>query len=853
MSSSNPFKKTPSRNEIDRMPAPPRSEVDRMPKPPRAPRGKRPLIWLLPISGLALALIFICGLSLLISRQTDIAAIPIAQNRATNIPPTLSVNVLAVAFGTSPNTSSLRAYVGNPITNPFTLPDGTYYIEAVDQNDYAISMNVVVAMPNQVAFPQSFPSARGVKDAQRTHALKTLANGLASIELTKLLALGATSDNFAKPLFDPTVRPTQAQLDKLYTQYVALTAQQNAVLAALDSIEPRATAALPRQIASNGAMPAAGVFDKIKSTLTGFFGYAGDAGKRAGERIIATSAQLSPDDKEDAFNSIRPDFRGGAKNYDEFIEKIKAGALDTQATQIEADLRNAPGYGAAAQQKNQTVGEIVRQEGAELVVKGGELEAQIIKTVLADVFPDIKDGFEYADKIKDWIEYVNTTYKDPLGTIGEKISDAAKDKIKESIKSDLEKCCGQLPEKIRDQIADKVSDKTISTIAEALKPDDKTPTPKPGTAVAQAATPTPASTPTATSTRLPTATPTPTSTSTTTPTPTSTSTPTITPSATPDTSWIDAHVQSIANQLMLQLVNPIQAAITTEDYRACLLDAVKTGANQDQAKAKCIGVLLAIPTPTRTPTAPPVCPGPPDISSFSANPSTINAGQSSTLSWGLVTNANAVYLEGDGVATPGSVRVNPGTTKTYTLSATGCGGTTRRQVTITVNPMQSTPTTRPPQATQPPSTSTKKTVGIGYESAQYKFNGPNLWADMMIYGGRCRAEVILAPDGTINGQCSISVDDGVWDRVTTTHKVNGKADLKSGVVNFTEEITENYAPKIAGRVARTSRTAYTGTGKLTSATEGSGTATFSFTLTGGSSTKTTSGTIPWKLYIRTGN
>ncbi len=708
MSSSNPFKKTPSRNEIDRMPAPPRSEVDRMPKPPRAPRGKRPLIWLLPATGLALALILICGLSLLISRQTDIAAIPIAQNRATNTPPTLSVNVLAVAFGTSPNTPSLRAYVGNPVTNPFTLPDGTYYIEAVDQNDYAISMNVVVAMPNQVAFPQSFPSARGVKDAQRTHALKTLANGLANIELTKLLALGATSDNFAKPLFDPTVRPTQAQLDKLYTQYVALTAQQNAVLAALDSVEPRATAALPRQIASNGAMPAAGVFDKIKSTLTGFFGYAGDAGKRASERIIATSAQLSPDDKEDAFNSIRPDFRGGAKNYDEFIEKIKAGALNTQATQIEADLRNAPGYGAAAQQKNQTVGEIVRQEGAELVVKGGELEAQIIKTVLADVFPDIKDGFEYADKIKEWIEYVNTTYKDPLGTIGEKISDAAKDKIKERIKSDLEKCCGQLPEKIRDQIADKVSDKTIKTLTEAITPDksnDKTPASKPGTMIAQSTgTPSPTSTPTATSTRLPTSTPTPTSTSTTTPTPTSTATPTITPSPTPDTSWIDAHVQSIANQLMLQLVNPIQVAITTEDYRACLLNAVKTGSNQDQAKAKCIGVLLAIPTPTRTPTAPPVCPGPPVIPSFTASPSTINAGQSSTLSWGLVTNANAVYLEGDGVATPGSATAKPTSTKTYTLRAVGCGGTTSRQVTVTV--------TQAPPAQPPPSTQYKYVCGV---------------------------------------------------------------------------------------------------------------------------------------------
>lgn len=708
MSSSSPFKETPSRNEIDRMPAPPHSEMDRMPTPPRASRGERPLALLLLVSGLALALILVCGLSLLISRSTDMVAIPVAQNRATNIPSTASVKVLAVAFGTSSDAPSLRAYVGNPGMDSFTLPDGTYYVEAVDQNDDVISLGkVMIAAPtHSVTFPVSFKDANGVKDAARSRALKTIADGLASIELTKLVALEGISASFSAPLFDQNARISQPHLDRLYTQYAELVPRQDAMVSALASIEPRATAALPRQIASNGAMPAAGVFDKIKSTLTGFFGYAGDAGKRARERIIATSAQLSPDDKEDAFNSIRPDFRGGAKNFDEFVEKIKSGALDTQGAQIESDLRNAPGYASAAQQKNQTVGEIVRQEGAELVVKGGELEAQIIKTVLADVFPDIKDGFEYADKIKDWIEYVNTTYKDPLGTVGEKISDAAKDKIKERIKSDLEKCCGQLPEKIRNQIADKVSDKTISTIAEAITPD-KSGDKKPGTTIAQSTgtpSPRPTATPTATSTRLPTSTPTPTSTSTTTPTPTSTSTPTITPSATPDTSWIDAHVQNIANQLMLQLINPIQVAITTEDYRACLLNAVKTGANQDQAKAKCIGVLLAIPTPTRTPTAPPVCPGPPVIPSFTANPSTINAGQSSTLSWGLVTNANAVYLEGDGVATPGSATAKPTTTKTYTLRAVGCGGTTSRQVTVTVN--------QAPPAQPPPSTQYKYVCGV---------------------------------------------------------------------------------------------------------------------------------------------
>jgi hypothetical protein len=105
----------------------------------------------------------------------------------------------------------------------------------------------------------------------------------------------------------------------------------------------------------------------------------------------------------------------------------------------------------------------------------------------------------------------------------------------------------------------------------------------------------------------------------------------------------------------------------------------------------------APPQPTTsppTPTSPPGCPGSPVISSFTANPSTITAGQSTTLSWGAVTNGNTSQLVGSvvinpglgEVGSPGSRAVSPQTTTTYTLVATGCGGTAQQQVTVTVNP-----------------------------------------------------------------------------------------------------------------------------------------------------------------------
>jgi hypothetical protein len=106
----------------------------------------------------------------------------------------------------------------------------------------------------------------------------------------------------------------------------------------------------------------------------------------------------------------------------------------------------------------------------------------------------------------------------------------------------------------------------------------------------------------------------------------------------------------------------------------------------------------AQPTPTTlpapSPTAPSGCPGSPLISFFTADPSTIVAGQPSTLSWGPVTNGDSDVLVrsvvispalGE-VGSPGSRVVHPQSTTTYTMVATGCGGTAQQQVTVVVNP-----------------------------------------------------------------------------------------------------------------------------------------------------------------------
>ena len=99
-----------------------------------------------------------------------------------------------------------------------------------------------------------------------------------------------------------------------------------------------------------------------------------------------------------------------------------------------------------------------------------------------------------------------------------------------------------------------------------------------------------------------------------------------------------------------------------------------------------VAINIPGPTPVNTPIS---CPFTPAIESFTASPTTITTGQSATLSWGAVIGAEMAEIDNDigGVATPGSIVVNPTTTTTYTLTGV-CGDKSRTlQVTINVNPV----------------------------------------------------------------------------------------------------------------------------------------------------------------------
>jgi peptidoglycan-associated lipoprotein len=96
--------------------------------------------------------------------------------------------------------------------------------------------------------------------------------------------------------------------------------------------------------------------------------------------------------------------------------------------------------------------------------------------------------------------------------------------------------------------------------------------------------------------------------------------------------------------------------------------------------------------------APPPPPPPKAVSAtLSANPTSIEAGQSATLTWSTE-NATDVALDGNKVDPSGSQTVSPTQTTTYHLTAKGAAGTQEATAQVSVTP-RATPTPTPAPTT----------------------------------------------------------------------------------------------------------------------------------------------------------
>ena len=116
----------------------------------------------------------------------------------------------------------------------------------------------------------------------------------------------------------------------------------------------------------------------------------------------------------------------------------------------------------------------------------------------------------------------------------------------------------------------------------------------------------------------------------------------------------------------------------------------------------------------------------PTINSFAAEPSTIERGQSSTLSWSISNATDMSITQGIGaVQSQGQRQVFPTSTTTYTLTARGPGGNDSRSVTVTV----STPPPPPPAPRSTPTLSPGEMLSQQSQDAFFDYDKSDIRPD----------------------------------------------------------------------------------------------------------------------------
>jgi peptidoglycan-associated lipoprotein len=150
--------------------------------------------------------------------------------------------------------------------------------------------------------------------------------------------------------------------------------------------------------------------------------------------------------------------------------------------------------------------------------------------------------------------------------------------------------------------------------------------------------------------------------------------------------------------------------------------------------AACKKKVAAAPPPPPPPTEAKVIPPPPPpsppaarINSFTAEPATIQRGQSATLSWS-VANATDISIDQNvgAIQANGTRSVSPMASTTYTLTARGTGSMDTRSVTVNVTAPPAPPKPVPPK---PPTVSGADMLGRESQDAFFDYDKSDIRDD----------------------------------------------------------------------------------------------------------------------------
>lgn len=396
-----------------------------------------------------------------------------------------STPVMAVAMRVDNGQPILTAYAADPDSDPLFLPAGTYYIEAFDQNQNIIrttfvSLGDISLGGEQLELPADFAES-GYQDQRHIDDLYTITNFLIELDMARLTYLQIVSDDYQYALYGTPEDIDLGELDRLYAAYDQMLADEESVTAALSNFEWRAQNLSSYHGGGHLARPSRG----FVSSFLDFFGYAGGAGERARNDIVQAAATMTAAQREEAFIMVSGNLVNNAANFDEMLEMLASGDLDNNAAQIRKNLMSDPVFGGTIQDmhgSNRPGLAIAHQEGSQLVIKGANLNIDIIKTVLADHFSGIDQGFDYADQINKWSQFANDFYNDPTAALQGLTVEEIKSAINDRIKNDLisagitEDAAGEMSGILGGQVWDQIKDTVKS---EEEEPAPAAPQPQP--------------------------------------------------------------------------------------------------------------------------------------------------------------------------------------------------------------------------------------------------------------------------------------------------------------------------------------------------------------------------------------
>jgi hypothetical protein len=486
--------------------------------------------------------------------------------------------ILALAFRLDGESPIVTAYIGDPNEDPFQPPAGRYYIEAVDQDDVAISLGAVEVEDGAfVDFASSFEAAGGVADAERAESLKTVATFLIDFELSELTFIEAITGGFTtEDPFDPAVDPDAASVQELLDLYAEMADQEEVLEAALSEIEGRVEVSAGISYVRSPWAPAPDLIDVAKKKLDdwekstfSFFHNATVVRQR--KRILEIADKIPEDEREEVFSKLSSDKQGDAANFDDWLDKVRTDDdfVRTEGSGIYYELDGLD-HGAVVDSGNSAI-DVLAEEGPKGANYAKDKVLEAYKSV--PVVGKLIDTTEKALELEAWAKQF---VKDPGAAMDKAFRDHLQKQLAERWKAYLKERAVDLPS-LTDTGIDKLAEYLAKKAVDKLPkpPSLRTPAATAGPPGASPAVPTPKATPKVTPSASPAV-------------PTPQVTPGITPSPSPasDTGWIEGYVSGIASEWV---ANCFKGAVKpyADALRQCLINAMMDGATEEQAKVDC--------------------------------------------------------------------------------------------------------------------------------------------------------------------------------------------------------------------------------------------------------------------------